>query len=92
MEKLREASAAEAEAANAVWQAAQAACLNSAEETSVSDDNSQAAEATSDGSDAEADVRLHPRAVCPLIFLITDGTLNGIAAKLYCLTVTGCGS
>jgi protein phosphatase len=67
MEKLREASAAEAEAANAVWQAAQAASTNSAEETSVSDDNSQAAEATSDGSDNEADVRLHPRAVCPFI-------------------------
>ncbi|CAI0447771.1 unnamed protein product [Linum tenue] len=63
MEKLREASAAEAQAASAVWQAAQAASINSAEETSVSDDNSQAAEATSDGSEVEADVRLHPRAV-----------------------------
>jgi protein phosphatase len=68
MEKLREASAAEAEAANAVWQAAQAASSNPAEETSVSDDNSQVAEATSDGSDNEADVRLHPRAVCPFIY------------------------
>lgn len=66
MEKLREASAAEAEAANAVWQAAQAASAVPPEETSVSDDNSQVAEATSDGSDTEADVRLHPRAVCPL--------------------------
>ena len=64
MEKLREASAAEAEAAAAVWQAAQAASATPAEETSVSDDNSQAAETTSDGSDTEADVRLHPRAVC----------------------------
>ncbi|KAH9730126.1 serine/threonine-protein phosphatase BSL1 [Citrus sinensis] len=63
MEKLREASAAEAEAANAVWQAAQAASAVPPEETSVSDDNSQVAEATSDGSDTEADVRLHPRAV-----------------------------
>lgn len=64
LEKLREASAAEAEAANAVWQAAQAASANPADETSVSDDNSQAAETISDGSDTEADVRLHPRAVC----------------------------
>jgi protein phosphatase len=64
LEKLREASAAEAEAAAAVWQAAQAASASPAEETSVSDDNSQAAETTSDGSDTEADVRLHPRAVC----------------------------
>ncbi|CAN1331662.1 Serine/threonine-protein phosphatase BSL1 homolog [Linum perenne] len=62
MEKLREASEAEAQAASAVWQAAQAS-VNSTEVTSVSDDNSQAAEATSDGSDVEADVRLHPRAV-----------------------------
>lgn len=64
LEKLREASAAEAEAASAVWQAAQAASAISAEETSVSDDSSTAAETTSDGTDAEVDVRLHPRAVC----------------------------
>ncbi|KAA3471392.1 Serine/threonine-protein phosphatase BSL1 [Gossypium australe] len=63
MEKLREASAAEAEAASAVWQAAQAASAVPAEETSVSDDNSPAAETASDGSDNEGDVRLHPRAV-----------------------------
>lgn len=63
MEKLREASAAEAEAASAVWQAAQAASVIPAEETSVSDNNSQSAGTTSDGSDSEADVRLHPRAV-----------------------------
>ncbi|KAF2298606.1 hypothetical protein GH714_024301 [Hevea brasiliensis] len=80
MEKLREASAAEAEAANAVWQAAQAACLNSAEETSVSDDNSQAAEATSDGSDAEADVRLHPRAV--VVAKEAVGNLGGMVRQL----------
>ena len=66
MEKLREASAAEAEAANAVWQAAQAASAVPAEETSVSDDNSPAVETASDASDNEADVRLHPRAVCIL--------------------------
>ncbi|XP_052186702.1 serine/threonine-protein phosphatase BSL1-like isoform X2 [Diospyros lotus] len=63
IEKLTEASAAEAEVATAVWQAVQAASGTPAEETSVSDDNSQAAETTSDGSDTEADVRLHPRAV-----------------------------
>ncbi|KAF5930336.1 hypothetical protein HYC85_031209 [Camellia sinensis] len=62
MEKLAEASAAEAEAATAVWQAVQAASATP-EETSVSDDNSQVAETTSEGSDTEADVRLHPRAV-----------------------------
>ncbi|KAJ9171897.1 hypothetical protein P3X46_015199 [Hevea brasiliensis] len=80
MEKLREASAAEAEAANAVWQAAQAASSNSAEETSVSDDNSQAAEASSDGSDAEADVRLHPRAV--VVAKEVVGNLGGIVRQL----------
>lgn len=64
MEKLAEASAAEAEAVSAVWQAMQAASAVPSDETSVSDDNSQAAETTSDGSDTEADVRLHPRAVC----------------------------
>lgn len=63
MEKLREASAAEAEAANAVWQAVQSASSVPAEETSVSDENSQATETASDGSDTEGDVRLHPRAV-----------------------------
>lgn len=64
MEKLREASAAEAEAATAVWQAVQAISSSPAEETSASDENSQAAETVSDGSDTEGDVRLHPRAVC----------------------------
>lgn len=65
MAKLAEASAAEAEAANAVWQAAQSAS-GTPDETSLLDNNSQAAETTSDGSDTEADVRLHPRAVCIL--------------------------
>ncbi|GFZ04657.1 BRI1 suppressor 1 (BSU1)-like 1 [Actinidia rufa] len=63
MEKLVEASAAEAEAATAVWQAVQGASAIPAEETSVSDENSLAAETISEGSDNEADVRLHPRAV-----------------------------
>ncbi|KAG5033223.1 hypothetical protein JHK85_017205 [Glycine max] len=63
LEKLREASAAEAEAAGAVWQAVQSISSNPAEETSLSDENSQAAETVSDGSDTEGDVRLLPRAV-----------------------------
>lgn len=77
MEKLREASAAEAEAASAVWHAVQAQSSPPAEETSVSDDNSQIAETLSDGSDTEADVRLHPRAVrplhqCPFFFSMSE--------------------
>lgn len=59
MEKL-------AEVAQAVWQSAQAAST-APEETSVSDANSQSGETTSDGSDSEADVRLHPRAVWFLV-------------------------
>lgn len=62
MTKLAEASAAEAEAATAVWQAAQS-LSSTPEEKSVLDSNSLAAETTSDCSDTEADVRLHPRAV-----------------------------
>ncbi|KAK8630505.1 hypothetical protein V6N13_079296 [Hibiscus sabdariffa] len=80
MEKLREASAAEAEAANAVWQAAQAASSVPAEETSVSDDNSPAAETASDASDNEADVRLHPRAV--VVAKETIGNLGGMVRQL----------
>lgn len=63
MEKLRLASEAEAEAASAVWQAVRASSVP-AEQISVSDENSQVAETVSDGFDNEADVRLHPRAVC----------------------------
>jgi protein phosphatase len=63
LEKLREASAAEAEAASAVWQSVQAISSSPADERYVSDDNSHAADAVSDGSDTEGDVHLHPRAV-----------------------------
>ena len=63
LEKLAEASAAEAEVASAVWQSAQAASATP-EEASLSDVNSQSVETTSEGSDTEVDVRLHPRAVC----------------------------
>lgn len=80
LEKLREASAAEAEAASAVWQAAQAASAISAEETSVSDDSSTAAETTSDGTDAEVDVRLHPRAV--VVAKEAMGNLGGMVRQL----------
>ncbi|GLT42543.1 hypothetical protein SLA2020_165360 [Shorea laevis] len=79
-EKLREASAAEAEAATAVWQAAQAASAIPAEETSVSDDNSPVAETASDASDNEADVRLHPRAV--VVAKETVGNLAGMVRQL----------
>ncbi|KAE8692102.1 Serine/threonine-protein phosphatase BSL1-like protein [Hibiscus syriacus] len=60
MEKLKEASAAEAEVANAFWRAAQIASSVPAEETSLSDENSPSAETDSEN---EADVRLHFRAV-----------------------------
>ncbi|RYR71803.1 hypothetical protein Ahy_A02g006024 [Arachis hypogaea] len=79
MEKLREASAAEAEVANAVWQAVQAS-NSPAEETSLSDDNSQAAETVSDGSDTEGDVRLHPRAV--VVAKEAVGNLGGMVRQL----------
>lgn len=61
LDKLREASAAEAEAATAVWQAVQASSSPPAE-VMPSDENVQAT--SSDGSDDDIDVRLHPRAVC----------------------------
>lgn len=80
MEKLREASAAEAEAANAVWQAVQTASSVPAEETSVSEENSPAAEAASDGSDTEGDVRLHPRAV--VVAKEAVGNLGGMVRQL----------
>ncbi|XP_022858771.1 serine/threonine-protein phosphatase BSL1-like isoform X2 [Olea europaea var. sylvestris] len=79
MEKLAEASAAEAEAANAVWQAAKAASATP-EETSLSDDTSQAAETTSEGGDSEADVRLHPRAV--VVAKEAVGNLGGMVRQL----------
>ncbi|KAF7804799.1 serine/threonine-protein phosphatase BSL1 [Senna tora] len=80
MEKLREASAAEAEAASAVWQAVQAVSTSQAEETSVSEDNSKAAEIASDGSDTEGDVRLHPRAV--VVAKEAVGNLGGMVRQL----------
>ncbi|KAL2540560.1 Serine/threonine-protein phosphatase BSL1 [Abeliophyllum distichum] len=78
MEKLAQASAAEAEAANVVWRAAQASV--NPEETSVSDDNSQAAGTISEGSDIEADVRLHTRAV--VVAKEAVGNLGGMIRQL----------
>ncbi|KHN46606.1 Serine/threonine-protein phosphatase BSL1 [Glycine soja] len=69
LEKLREASAAEADGSS-----------NPAEETSVSDDNSQAVETVSDGSDTEGDVRLHPRAV--VVAKEALGNLGGMVRQL----------
>ena len=48
MDKLREVSAAEAEAASAVWQVVQSVSGSQVEETLVSDNNSQAAEREND--------------------------------------------
>ncbi|CAA0828569.1 Serine/threonine-protein phosphatase BSL1 [Striga hermonthica] len=80
MEKLAEASAAEAEVANAVWQSAQAASAT-AEETSLSDANSQSAENTmSDCSDSDSDVRLHSRAV--VVAKEAIGNLGGMVRQL----------
>ncbi|KAL8113104.1 hypothetical protein AgCh_020431 [Apium graveolens] len=79
MTKLAEASAAEAEAATAVWQAAQS-LSSTPEETNVLDNNLQAAETTSDCSDTEADVRLHPRAV--VVAKETVGSLGGMVRQL----------
>lgn len=59
-----EASAAEAEAVSAVWQAAKAASAVPTEEASASDGNNvHVPEVPADGSDIEGDVRLHSRAV-----------------------------
>uniref|UniRef100_A0A2P2MN11 protein-serine/threonine phosphatase n=1 Tax=Rhizophora mucronata TaxID=61149 RepID=A0A2P2MN11_RHIMU len=80
MEKLMANSAAEAEAASAVWQAAQPASANSPEETSVSDENSQTADTNSDGNEMEADVRLHPRAV--VVAKEAVGYLGGMVRQL----------
>ncbi|XP_031401196.1 serine/threonine-protein phosphatase BSL1 isoform X1 [Punica granatum] len=79
MEKLRLASEAEAEAASAVWQAVQASNVPT-EETPVSDENSQAAGTALDGSDNEADVRLHPRAV--VVAKEAVGNLGGMVRQL----------
>ncbi|KAF8392524.1 hypothetical protein HHK36_022867 [Tetracentron sinense] len=80
IEKLVEASAAEAEAVSAVWQALKAASSDPIEETSISDDNLQIRETTPDGGDTEADVRLHPRAV--VVAKEVVGNLGGMVRQL----------
>ncbi|KAL4588222.1 hypothetical protein LXL04_001104 [Taraxacum kok-saghyz] len=76
MERLAEASAQEAKAVNAVWQAAQAA---HSDDLNLSD-NSQPPEATLVGGDTEGDVRLHPRAV--VVAKETVGNLGGLVRQL----------
>ncbi|GMI66556.1 BRI1 suppressor 1 (BSU1)-like 1 [Hibiscus trionum] len=77
MERLKEASAAEAEVANAVWRAAKGASTVPAEETYVSDENSPSAETDSDN---EVDVRLHYRAV--VVAKEAAGSLGGMIRQL----------
>ncbi|KAJ6802742.1 serine/threonine-protein phosphatase BSL1-like protein [Iris pallida] len=79
---LVEASTAEFEVANAVWQAAK-----EASQRNLSDDNETASqlndksETSSDGTDAlEPDVRLHPRAV--VVAKETVGNLAGLVRQL----------
>lgn len=79
MEKLTKDFAAEAEAANAVWQLAQAASA-APEVTSVSDESSQAPDTASEGSDSESAVRLHSRAV--VVAKETVGNLGGMVRQL----------
>ncbi|XP_075100134.1 serine/threonine-protein phosphatase BSL1 [Nicotiana tabacum] len=79
MEKLTKDFAAEAEAANAVWQLAQAASATP-EETSVSDESSQVPDIGSEGSDSESAVRLHTRAV--VVAKETVGNLGGMVRQL----------
>ncbi|XAR58494.1 Phosphoprotein phosphatase [Bertholletia excelsa] len=62
MEKLTEASDSVAVVPSVVWQSVQASSV-SPEETSIPGDNAQVAETHLEGSNANADVRLHPRAV-----------------------------
>lgn len=87
MEKLVEASTAEAEAVSAVWQAAKAASVDSVEEEGSdgrssgahASDKLQVSETSSDGSETdtlEPDVRLHPRAVCCLYLLRLEELTN----------------
>ncbi|KAF3538706.1 hypothetical protein F2Q69_00021628 [Brassica cretica] len=80
LEKLTEASAAEAEVASSVWRAAQ---LNSAsldEEPSASDGGSPTVETITDYPETEGDVRLHPRAV--VVAKETVGSLGGMVRQL----------
>ncbi|KAJ4968784.1 hypothetical protein NE237_015485 [Protea cynaroides] len=80
MEKLVKASAAEAEAVSAVWEALKAASGTSGEGASVSDQSLHVPETSFDGSDSEGDVRLHSRAV--VVAKETIGSLGGLVRQL----------
>ncbi|XP_043720245.1 serine/threonine-protein phosphatase BSL1-like [Telopea speciosissima] len=79
MEKLVEASAAEAEAVSAVWEAMKAASTVPVE-ASMSDHSLHLPETSSDGSDSEGDVRLHSRAV--VVAKESVGNLGGLVRQL----------
>ncbi|XP_076924153.1 serine/threonine-protein phosphatase BSL1-like [Bidens hawaiensis] len=79
MDRLAEASAAEAQAANAVWQAAQSHTMNP-DETPISNDPQQAENNSTSGDDTERDVKLHPRAV--VVAKETVGNLGGLVRQL----------
>ncbi|KAI3787724.1 hypothetical protein L2E82_00090 [Cichorium intybus] len=77
MEKLAEASAQEAKAVNAVWQAAQAhAQASNPDDLPVSDESHN----SEGGDNTEGDVRLHPRAV--VVAKETVGNLGGLVRQL----------
>jgi protein phosphatase len=80
LEKLTEASAAEAEVASSVWRAAQLGAGTLDEEPSTSDASSPIVESTTDGTANEGDVRLHPRAV--VVAKETVGSLGGMVRQL----------
>ncbi|KAL7598263.1 serine/threonine-protein phosphatase BSL1 [Lactuca sativa] len=75
MERLAEASAQEAKAVNAVWQAAQAQAANQDNNLPPSDDSHPP-----EPADTEGDVRLHPRAV--VVAKETVGNLGGLVRQL----------
>ncbi|XP_042517428.1 serine/threonine-protein phosphatase BSL1-like [Macadamia integrifolia] len=80
MEKLVEASAAEAEAVSAVWEAMKASSTIPVGEASVSDHSLHVPETSSEGSDSEGDVRLHYRAV--VVAKEAVGNLGGLIRQL----------
>ncbi|KAH0898506.1 hypothetical protein HID58_048074 [Brassica napus] len=80
LEKLTEASAAEAEVASSVWRAAQLSSASLDEEPSASDGSSPTVETITDYPETEGDVRLHPRAV--VVAKETVGNLGGMVRQL----------
>ncbi|KAK9137034.1 hypothetical protein Sjap_007628 [Stephania japonica] len=78
VEKLVEASTAEAEAMSAVWNAAKAAAEVPAE--GMPNDSLPVPETLSEGSDTEGDVRLHSRAV--VVAKEAVGNLSGLVRQL----------